>query len=184
MRFGRARRGGAGLGRPGVEGQRTASQGTAVAGMERQMSDRTDSISKELLALKNDNGVINPTEVVRWAEGNPKSHLHASLEWDDGVAAERWRVSQVRQLIAVHIVEADGGRRFVSLSIDRRHDGSNGYRELADVIGQPNLREIMLHDALKELERIQERYKRLSELAPVWEAADQTRAKRNRKAAA
>ena len=148
------------------------------------MSDRTDGIAVELLKLKNDNGVINPTEVVKWARTNKKSHLHGSLEWDDSVAGERWRLWQVRALISVHIVDADGGRRFVSLSIDRKHDGSNGYRPLDDIIGRPDLRAIMLRDALADLERIQARYAKLSELAPVWEQADQVRKTRGRKAAA
>jgi len=149
------------------------------------MSDRTDNIGVELLNLKNEDGIINPSKAVEWARANKKSHLHASLEWDDTIAGERWRVSQVRQLIAVHIVDAEGGRRFVSLSIDRKHDGSNGYRELGDVIGRPDLREVMLRDALADLERVQARYSKLTELQPVWDAADQTRAKRaSRKAAA
>ena len=148
------------------------------------MSDRTNAIADELLALKSETGVINPAAAVAWARENKKSTLHANLEWDDGIAGERWRVSQVRQLIAIHIVDAEGGRRFVSLSIDRRHDGSNGYRELGDVIGQPNLREIMLKDALADLERMQERYKKLSELEPVWQQAEAVRKTRSRKAAA
>jgi len=156
--------------------------------MERQqearMSDRTDSISAELLALRNGNGIINPTEAVGWAKKNPKSSLHGALEWDDDIAGERWRVWQVRQLISVHIVDANGGRRFVSLSIDRKHDGSNGYRPLDEVMNRPDLREIMLNDALHDLERVQERYKKLTDLQEVWAAADKLRARRKGKAAA
>jgi hypothetical protein len=148
------------------------------------MSDRTDKLADELLALKNESGIINPAEAVRWARANTGSRLHAQLEWDDAVGAERYRVWQVRTLISVHVVDPDGGRRFVSLSIDRRHDGSNGYRELSDIVGQPNLREIMLKDALADLERMQERYKKLSELEPVWQQADAVRKTRSRKAAA
>jgi hypothetical protein len=148
------------------------------------MSDRTNAIADELLALKSETGVINPAGAVAWARENKKSTLHANLEWDDSIAGERWRVSQVRQLIALHITDAEGGRRFVSLSIDRRHDGSNGYRELGDVVAQPNLREIMLKDALADLERMQERYKKLSELEPVWQQAEAVRKTRTRKAAA
>ena len=148
------------------------------------MSDRTNAIADELLALKNETGVINPAAAVAWARENKKSTLHANLEWDDGIAGERWRVSQVRQLIAIHIVDAEGGRRFVSLSIDRKHDGSNGYRSLEDIVGRPDLREIMLKDALADLERMQERYKKLSELEPVWQQAEAVRKTRSRKAAA
>lgn len=148
------------------------------------MSDRTDGISAELLKLKNADGIINPTEVVKWAKRNTKSHLHANLEWDDAVAGDRYRVWQVRALISVHIVDADGGRRFVSLSIDRKHDGSNGYRPLDEVIARQDLREVMLADALADLERIQARYTKLTELAPVWEGAARVRERRSRKAAA
>lgn len=148
------------------------------------MSERTDSVAAELLRLKNEDGIISPSAAVTWARKHTKSHLHASLEWDDEVAGERYRVWQVRALIAVHIVDAEGGRRFVSLSVDRKHDGSNGYRELGDVVARPDLREIMLSDALSELERIQARYNKLTELAPVWEQADAVRQGGRRKRAA
>ena len=148
------------------------------------MSDRTDGIATELLALKNSNGVINPAAAVNWAKDNPESQLHASLEWDDTVAGHRWRLWQIRSLISVHIIDSDGGRRFVSLTIDRKHDGSNGYRSLEDVVARPDLRSIMLADALAELERIQARYKKLEELQPVWEQTDKVRSRRRVKALA
>ena len=59
------------------------------------MSDRTNAIADELLALKSETGVINPAAAVAWARENKKSMLHANLEWDDSVAGERWRVLQV-----------------------------------------------------------------------------------------
>ena len=148
------------------------------------MSERSASISRELLKLRNANGVINPADVVAWAKTHTKSHLHAALEWDDEIAGERWRVQQVRQLIVLNIVDADGGRQFVSLSCDRKHDGSNGYRPLSDVIGRADLRDIMVQDALADLERMQQRYERLTELQSVWAEADRLRSKRSRKTAA
>ena len=141
------------------------------------MSERTEGLAKELLKLKNESGVINPAQAVAWARSHKKSRLHAALDWDDTIAAERWRISQVRMLVAVHIVDQEGGRRFISLSIDRKHDGSNGYRSLDDITARPDLREIMLRDALAELDRVQGRYKKLTELQPVWEAADLARQK-------
>ena len=181
-RFRRARLGSAGMAGVGLVWRGEGRQG--MAGMERYMSDRTDTIAAELLALKSGDGVINPKAAVQWARENPKSKLYDSLEWDDDVAAERYRVWQVRALISVHVVDADGGRRFVSLTIDRKHDGSNGYRSLEDVVARPDLREVMLADALAELERIQTRYKRLTELEPVWAKAEAVRSRRRVKAVA
>jgi hypothetical protein len=140
------------------------------------MSGHNDGIGAELLALKNDNGMINPVEVVRWAKDHPDSRLHGSLEWDDVVAGYRHRLWQVRTLIAVHVVDADGGRQAISLSIDRTHDG--GYRPIGDIMQRPNLRQVMLDDALAELQRVQAKYQRLQELEQVWIAANEVRATR------
>lgn len=134
------------------------------AGMEGSVSERTDSLADELLALKNDSGKIVPSEVVQWARKHKRSRLYAELDWDDSSAAEKHRVWQVRSLIAVHITEPEGPRRFISLSIDRR-DG--GYRPLSDVMARQDLRAVMLQDALDELERVQKRYDRLVELEPI-----------------
>lgn len=139
------------------------------------MSAHTDALAAELLALQNDNGLINPVDVVHWARGNAASQLHAKLEWDDAVAGERYRIWQVRALISVHIVDAQGERQFVSLSSDRP---TGGYRPVSEVVGSVELREIMVADALAEVERLQKRYDRLTELSAVWQAADKVRERR------
>jgi hypothetical protein len=133
------------------------------------MSDRTNTIREELLALRNPNGLINPAAAVQWAKRNKKSALHSALTWDDGVAADRYRVWEVRELIAIHIVDAHGGRQFVALSIDRP---TGGYRPINEVMARVDLREVMLADALDELKRVQTRFNQLTELSEVWQAAD------------
>jgi len=143
------------------------------------MSDRTDNLAKELLALKGEDGLINVAKAEQWAKRHPKSSLYAHLEWDNEVAGEKYRHWQIRSLISVHIVDAEGSRQLVHLSIDSR---SGGYRPINDVLGQKELREIMLEDALGELERMQRKYARLQELDGVWAARDQV--KRSRRASA
>lgn len=136
------------------------------------MSERTDGLAAELLKLQNGDGKINPADVVKWARRNKRSKLYASLTWDDEIAGEKYRIWQVRELIAVHITEPDGGRRFVSLSIDRVE---GGYRSLSDIIARQDLRQVMIEDALHELERVQRKYDRLQELEPVWAATQNVR---------
>jgi hypothetical protein len=130
------------------------------------MSERTDNLATELEARRNEHGKIVPTEVVAWARKNPKSRLHAQLEWNDSIAAERYRIDQVRELLQVHIVDPQGHRRYISLSIDRNNGG--GYRSMSDVESRQDLRAIMLQDALGELERVERLYHVLKELRPVW----------------
>lgn len=144
------------------------------------MTDRTDAIRAELLALKK-KGLVSAREAVEWARKNPRSALHAALNWDDKDAAQEWRVEQVRRLIQVHIIAVDGGRQFVSLSIDRARGG--GYRDIDQVKGSERLRDILLQDALDELERVRSHYQSLQELSRVWAEAAKVRAAHRIKAA-
>jgi hypothetical protein len=133
------------------------------------MSERVETIAAELLRLRTGDGRICAPDAVRWAREHPESRLHASLQWDDAIAGEAYRVWQVRTLIAVHIVDAEGARRFVSLSIDR---AEGGYRQISDVMRSRDMRAVMLSDALAELERVQRKYRHLQELDVVWAARD------------
>lgn len=140
------------------------------------------TIKQELLALKSASpaGLLHPREAVEWARSNPASALHRALDWDDPHAAENWRIWQVRQLITMHVVNDDGEPQIVSLSIDRK--GSGGYRSIDDVVTNRNLSEIMLADALAELERVRLKYARVEALTSIWKEVEQvqTRARRRR----
>jgi len=131
-----------------------------------------ENVASELLRLER-GGLIKPVEAVAWARGHPQSALYAELEWDDSIAGEQYRIQQVRQLIQVFVEPVHQTRQFVSLSIDRV--GGGGYRRIESVMGQQDLRTILLKDAFSELGRMQERYQALTELDRVWAAADAAR---------
>lgn len=131
------------------------------------------SIESELLLIKGKKKLLLAEDALEWAEKNEDSDLHKSLEWDDTKAAREHRLWQVRRLISIHVsFEADGGRRMVSLTIDRVKPGG-GYRDINDVLKSRSLYDIMLKDALMELDRLRLKYERIKELEPVWEAADE-----------
>ena len=135
------------------------------------------SIKSELLSIQHatTDNILHAEDVVQWAQENPASALHRVIEWDNAKAAHAYRLSQVRHLIQVHVVADDNTPLLVSLSIDRPIGG--GYRDLADVGRVPNLREILLADALMELERVRSKFERVQELTRVWEEADAVRAR-------
>jgi hypothetical protein len=132
------------------------------------------SVKSELLEIQaaDENGLLHPSAVVAWARANTASALHRLIEWDDRTAADSHRLWQVRQIIQLHIVAEDGTPQAVSLTIDRRSGG--GYRKISDVLQAPDLREVMLNDALDELERVRTKYERVTELARVWAEAQAT----------
>lgn len=138
------------------------------------------SVESELLELQQQaDGLLQVEPVVKWAEQHPDSALHGALEWDDQEAGHAWRCHQVRRLIAVHIVNAEGERQLVSLTIDRSHEGG-GYRSIDAVLSVQKFRQVLLQDALDELERVQHKYEHLVELSKVWQEANKVRQRHQR----
>jgi hypothetical protein len=132
------------------------------------------SIQTELLAIKQDQELLTAEEVVEWAQAHPRSDLHKQFEWDDTKAASEYRLWQARRVIALNVTEGDGTRKFVSLSVDRSREGG-GYRDIDDVLRNKSLYDIMMDDALRELERVQEKYDDLKELEPLWKEVARVR---------
>lgn len=132
------------------------------------------TIKDELLALKKD-GVLLAHDVVTWAQANPHSLLHKSLEWDDAKAGYEYRLEQVRRLVRIHVVTESGERQLLSLSVDRTNQAGGGYREMQAVLADKTLRDVLLTDALRELDRIQKKYEHLKELSRVWAEKDRVR---------
>ncbi len=91
------------------------------------------------------------------------------------MAAEQYRLQQARQLIRVTVQMLPGENKetqvFVSLTPDRE-EAAGGYRIVAEVLSDEQLRSQMLSDALAELELFRAKYKRLKELAAVFEAME------------
>lgn len=150
------------------------------------------TISDELIIIQSANdGLLDPVKVVDYAR-NPDTLLHKKFQWDDSIAAEKYRIWQARVIIRlelivvkedvsgkVHILtdvsEQNGKlvRAFISLEDDRQSDDVRGYRSLTDVLSQENLRSQMLEQAKNDMNIFRRKYSLLSELAKVFEAMDE-----------
>lgn len=132
-------------------------------------------VKAELLALQraSKDKMLHAESVVSWARTHPRSALHRQFEWNNGKAAARYRLWQARQLIQINVITEDGTPQLVSLSFDRVKGG--GYRDVGDVVNSRKLSEIMLQDALAELQRVQARFQRVRELTSVWTAVRRVR---------
>lgn len=143
----------------------------------------SDLVISELRRIYDENdGVLKPEAVVEAARPE-ESPLHSRFTWDDGEAANQYRIWQARQLIrvSVELVEVGNGapvevRAFVSLTPDRADDGG-GYRRTVDVLSRADTRRQLLKDAVKDLGDFEQKYKTLSELAEVFAASRKLRRK-------
>lgn len=146
----------------------------------------------ERVRARNRKRRLVPEEVIVAAreESNP---LHGMFTWEDGVAAEQWRLFEARKIIQAVVtvlqlpkhlrtpirgrVSPPEVRHFVSLRRDRAGGGGGGYRTMADVMSASDLREELLAEALRELKTFREKYGTLKELASVFEAAEKVEEK-------
>lgn len=129
-------------------------------------------IGDELVALRRDDGFIHAPDVVAWAQTHPHSATGETFEWDvDKAALQHW-LDHARRLISVHVVSIAGERQTISLVLDRNNGG--GYRRMADVLNNAELRRSAVEDAVKELLRWKDRHGHLEELQPVFQAVDRT----------
>lgn len=131
-------------------------------------------------------GVVTPGMVLDEAR-DEASVLHGAFTWDDGAAAEKWRVHEAQQLIRefrVTIVRDEQKVKtyaFVGLSTDRNEDARNNpYRLAEDVAKAPDLMAVAEADALGQLKAIRNRYSHIKRLAGVWDAIDAAGVERSR----
>ena len=123
------------------------------------------------IAAQND-GMLRPEDVVDFAK-NPTTALHGCFTWDDTEAARAWRLQQARQVVRVMVAVLPGGdplkyRAYVSLKEDRYNN--LGYRAMVDVMSDGRLREIMLVEAMAEMQVFMAKYENLNELAAIFAA--------------
>lgn len=130
--------------------------------------DRIESIRAE-------RGRVHAADLVDDARPDD-APLHPCFEWDDSTAAEKFRVSQARQVlenlicVPIEAPESQPLRAFIAIGAPNEpHD----YTPLSTVMSDEELRRKALRAALEELNRIKARYAELRELSKVWEALEQ-----------
>lgn len=137
-----------------------------------------DSIAEELESIRElHGGLLRPEDVVEFAR-DATTHLHRQFTWDDGEAAEQWRLEEARRVIRLVVTVAKnlGNDRplpmYVSLSSDRKQPGG-GYRPFVDVMTNEQLRDELFRQAIGEFKRVKKRYEELKELKPIFDAIEQ-----------
>jgi hypothetical protein len=139
----------------------------------------TPKIIKELVRIKKRDGLLKCRNVLKEAKIKTNPLHKAGFTWNIRKAAEERWLEQAGELIRETeiFVEFEGmeipARRYISLSADRYRGG--GYRDLIEVMKNPSMRQMMLQDALDELQRFEERYKGLKEFAELFRVSKEIR---------
>ena len=125
--------------------------------------------SEELERIYKRDGIITPEKVL---EDNTEvgTPLHDCFEWDDTVAAYKYRVKQAKEIIQTIVTVSDSAptlppvRAFVSVSRD--------FHPIKTVLDDKEMKESLLSCAVSELKAFERKYSTLSELAGVFKEID------------
>lgn len=112
---------------------------------------------------------ITPAEVLNFAK-NDKSELHKCFEWNDGIAAEKYRIMQAGNVIRMlYIIPKNEGQHPVRV-LSRTSD--TVYQPTRTFLTNRSEYDGLLKRALSELESFRKKYNTLSELESVFEQID------------
>ena len=122
-------------------------------------------LRSELLAIRSEYGQLTPANVVEAARAEDHP-LHSRFEWDDGMAAEKYRLNQARQLIrVVREKYTDAGGRPADVRTFHAIPRAEGmaYEPLQEIIQDDLTSQILLRQMEREWRTLKARYEKLAE---------------------
>ena len=107
---------------------------------------------------------------------SPKSPVHQIIEWDNEVAAERFRLSQagyvLRVLTIVNPNSGDPDKTIRAYFAVAGTDGGKVFMPLMRILEDHEYRAQLVGEAIAELSRVRHKYEDLTELADVFSAIE------------
>jgi len=141
------------------------------------------SIIDELLDLNKTNN-LTPERIVNRAS-NPKSPLHNLFDWNDSIAATKWRLQQARVLVneVKVIIEQKEYFAFENVSVNLSIEDTESlrvYKPVTEILGTEELRKQVIKSALDHLAYWERQNEKYSELVPIIKSAERVRKKLER----
>ncbi|MGK9336084.1 hypothetical protein [Sinorhizobium meliloti] len=122
-------------------------------------------------------GELTPQDILDDAR-HDNSPLHSFFEWNDGAAAEQYRLQQARGLIravvAVYTREDEGKPAVRTKAyVHINEPSAPHYREASHAMSQAKTRKLVLQRAWRELQAWRQRYKDLKEFSELFDVIDE-----------
>lgn len=134
---------------------------------------------REMARIEKGAGCLTPELVLERAR-TANSALHGHFEWDDGKAADQYRLGQAGELIRSITVDITRSNveppKTVRAFVNVKEDDGRHYVATARALSDTELRAQVLAKAWADLEAWRERHAELVEFAKVFAAIDQARA--------
>lgn len=104
-----------------------------------------------------------------------KTELHKCFEWDDTVAAEKWRLQQARFIVCHLVIEEEEvptERPEVRMFYKTEPAHDSGYKQTRIIMAKEDDYKALLAKAWSELRAFKAKYQMLTELAEIFALID------------
>lgn len=137
-----------------------------------------DIVGNAIEGIQNEYGEVTKERVLEAARPED-SPMHDLFEWNDSVAAEKFRLRQAGQILRCLIVVNDEKpdqkcRAFVRIS---NYNESGRFIDVNSAMQAESTRQVILRNALHELELFQQKYSIYSEFAKIFEDIEEAKNK-------
>ena len=140
---------------------------------------KAETAAMELKRIQDKYGEVTPSNLLEESRAET-AIMHNCYEWDDGKAAEKWRLQQSRQIMSCLTIvyeQIDTDQETVKSIEVRAFQNTSEEREgrflhVQDVMDAPGYREIVLRKAFGELATFRRKYADLSELSKIISEID------------
>lgn len=126
-------------------------------------------VASEIMAIGDE---VSPRDVLEVAR-DEDTELHKCFEWDDTVAAERYRLTQAREVIRFLVIKEE------QVPVERpevrffyKIDTERGYEPTHIIVRDEDKYKALLEQAYAELRRFKAKYSMLEELSEIFELID------------
>lgn len=119
------------------------------------------------VALEIGQGKITPQEVLDRAR-DENSELHKCFEWDDSIAAEKYRLQQARTIL-INLVYEKEDKTAQPTRCYQITSECRTYQPVTKFLVQEDEYQQLLARAKRELESFYQRYKNLTELEQIFD---------------
>ena len=113
-----------------------------------------------------------PEHLLQYARNNENSELHKCFEWDDSIAAEKYRLEQARRIL-MFIVRVPENKDKPPIREYQITTERHTYQPTRAFLSNQDEYEELLKRAYAELAAFKKKYKMLSELEEVFKAIDE-----------
>ena len=112
---------------------------------------------------------VEPSEIVNKAR-NENTELHKCFEWNNDIAAEKYRIQQARNILCNLVFEhKDEPTKQEPIRLMYKTTENEGYKSINLIMNKPDEYKALLNRAYSELQAFKNKYKMLKELKEIFD---------------